>query len=369
MENFKKAKKIIERAHSVSILLNPNFSQDSFPAALALLFSLKKLGKNVNLLNTPGEDYLKKYRPLIKDENFHLPRGDFLISVKEREGKIKEISYQQSEEGISLFLKVDDGEIKKEDISLTSLREGGILATLGIADLEEVDALLGNKKIEAIVNIDNKPENQIYGEANLIETTTPSISEIVFDLLSCFDEKALPKETINSLLWGIIQSTKNFQNLHHDSQILQKASFLMEKGGEVNKIISSLYSVNKEKSLRLLGKILSKLKLSPSLNGDLGWAILSEGDFQETNSSSIDLKLTLEKLSSGIFPFQSFFCLWESKNSPVITRGIFYSPQKNLLKKIMENFEGKQRGEGILFSSGEPNPEKVKEEILKIASS
>ncbi len=47
-------------------------------------------------------------------------------------------------------------------------------------------------------------------------------------------------------------------------------------------------------------------------------------------------------------------------------RGVFYSPSQKKLEKILENFEGGQKGNGVLFKTKETDPEKVKDKVLEI---
>jgi nanoRNase/pAp phosphatase (c-di-AMP/oligoRNAs hydrolase) len=360
MENIKKIKKFIDKSQNITLCPSPDFRKDTFPATLALFYSLKKLGKNVNLIT---QEYPSRFKFLTKKGGVHLPEADFLISIKEAGAKISQLSYEKTENGLALYLKTNGGELKKENISLQPLGLGDLAITLGVESLRKIEKFL-KEKPKFLINIDNQLENENYGEVNLVEVTSPSLSEIVLDVLRAIEENLFDKEVSNCLLCGIIEGTSNFQDPKLNPQTLQKASFLMEKGANFGEIVSQLYGIKNEGSLRLFGKVLSKINVVKEKN--LGWVLLKKEDFSQTNSSPLNLRFTLEKLSASLFSFQNFLCLWESVNSPTLTRGVFYSPNKRMIEKILENFEGAQKGNGVLFVVEEPDPQKVKDKILEL---
>lgn len=355
-------RKVIEESENIILLPSPELKKDTFPATLALFSSLKKLGKNVKLI---AENYPARFKFLLKKDDLYFPGSDFLISIKEAGVKLSQIFYEKTEQGLNLYLKTNQGELKKEDISLNPLRPEHLLITLGLESIKKVKNLLKEEgESEVIINIDNKPENEKYGQINLIEESYPSFSEIVFEFLQSIDENLFDADVSNSLLAGIIQETSNLQNPKLSPKTFQKIAYLMSKGGDFKKITSSLYKLKPGSSFGLFKRILSKLELADDKN--LGWVVLKEKDFQETNSTPSDLPFTFEKLTSSIFPFQNFLCLWEYKSSPTFVRGVFYSPDKNLVKKIEDYFQGLKKGNGILFQTDEKNLQKIKERVWEL---
>lgn len=362
---MEKIKKVIEEKENIILLPSPDFKKDIFPATLALFSSLKKLGKNVKLI---AENYPERFEFLVKKSNFYLPENDFLISIKEVGVKLSQIFYEKTEQGLNLYLKTNQGRLKNENISLNplnTLTPKYLLITIGIESIKKVENLFKKEgESEVIINIDNKPENENYGQINLIEENYPSFSEIIFEFLESIDENLFDIEISNSLLAGIIQGTSNLQNPKLSSKTFQKIAYLMSKGANFSKITSNLCKLKQENSFWLFRKILTKLNLS--IDKNLGWVVLKENDFQETNSSPSDLPFTFEKLTSSIFPFQNFLCLWENKSSPTFVQGVFYSPDKSLVKRIEDCFQGLKKGNGILFQTNKKDLQKVKEEVLKL---
>lgn len=128
MRGFQRAKQIIESADPIAILASAKFSKESFPSVLALFYSLKKLGKNVNLI---AEDYPEQYHFLVQKDNFQPTEADFLISIKEAGAKLHQLFYEKTDQGLNLFLKTDGGQLKKENVSLLPLVKPELVITIG----------------------------------------------------------------------------------------------------------------------------------------------------------------------------------------------------------------------------------------------
>lgn len=358
MQDLQKLKQIIKESQNISILPSPDFRKDSFPASLGLFYSLKKLGKNVNLL---AEDYPRKYDFLVKKEKFCPSKADFLISIKEARTKLAHLFYEKTTTGLNLFLKTNGGELKQEDISLEPLDSGGPLITVGVADFKTTEKFL-KEEPSSLINIDNQLENENYGRINLVTADSPTLSEIAFDFLESIDRQLFDANASNALLYGIVHGTSSFQNLKTNSQTFQKVSFLIERGANLKEITSHLYGQVGTNSLRVFGRVLSKLNVSEK--HDIAWALLKKEDFDQTESSSADLRFTLEKLSSGIFPFQNFLVVWEAASSPLFVQGVFYSPNSKMIEKVLVKLKGSQKGNGVLFRTKETDLEKIKDKII-----
>lgn len=376
MNDLEKIKQIVDDSPNIDIFPSPDFRKDSFSAALALLYSLKKMGKNANLI---ARRYPEKFSFLAKkeaglirgpapDQAVLLPEANFLISIKEAQARIAKLFYEKTRDGLNLFLKTNGGKINQEDVTLkpfakpekTENAENALIA-IGIEKPlvieENLDVVPG-----LIVNIDNQTSNEGYGKVNIIERESATLCEIVFDILCFLDQTLIDKEIAEILLTGIIEGTSIFQDERTNAQTLEKAGCLMEKGADLKETISQLRVFATPKELRLFGKILTNINISK--NQGLAWALLSQDDFSQTQTFPSDLKFTLQKLVSGIFPFQHFLCLWEETLSEKSVKGIFYSPERKLLEKVLTNFKGEQKGQGVLFQTQMDDLEKAKNEII-----
>ena len=118
MDTFSQAKNIIGGAQNILLLPSSNSAGDSLPASLALFFTLKKLGKNVNIA---FEEIPEKFRFLL--EQNHISDKDFVISIDTSEKDIAEMRYEKNEKDLKIYLTLNRGDLKKDDISFPRLEE------------------------------------------------------------------------------------------------------------------------------------------------------------------------------------------------------------------------------------------------------
>lgn len=363
MEEFKKLKRVLEKYHHVNILPSPDYRSDSFPASLAVFYSLRKMKKNVKLL---ADNYPRKFDFLVTKEDIGPQQADFLISIKEAGTKLSQLFYEKTENGLNLFLKTSGGELKKENVSFQPLGQRNaeeLLITVGVSSQKDIKPFL-DSRINFIVNIDNQPDNENFGQLNLVQET-PTLTEAAFDILNCLlEEKPFDPKIANTLLAGIVEGTANFQKGNIGSETLEKASCLIRAGAELQGIVKKLTKITSEKSLQLFQIVVGKMRFV--LEKGIGWVLLTEKDLEQNNSSAKDLGFVLEKFRAGFFPFPNLLILWEQNSSPLTIKGLFYSPHRNKLESILANFEGQSKGNAVLFKTSETDLETAKNKVLSI---
>lgn len=317
MDNTPKIKEWVSYYSDVVVLASKN-NIESLEAGKTLLLSLRKLGKNATLLE--AEDHPNTEQTPKTDTR--PPQADFLISIKEGGSKLSQLFYEKTSAGLNLFLKTDGKELKKEDILLRPLKQEQLLIAIGIDSFEKIPSIL-KEKSNFIINIDNKTANQWFGDVNLVEYGE-LLEKISFRVVKILGEMLFEKEASSNLLFP-------------------------------------------PAGVSLLKKAFSGLKFDKKLN--LLIAKLSHLDFVESKAQIKDIKFALEKLVSGIFPFQELLLLWEQNSSPLAVRGVFYSKlnQKNT-NKIASLFPSQQKDNSLIFKTEETNLEKVELQIIKMLS-
>jgi len=322
MENYEQAKKLIQESKNIHIIPAQNLRADSFSASVALFYALKKLDKKVDLIldNVPRE-----LRFLSQSFQRNSSLQDFTISIKEKETKVSQVSYEKIENELKIYLKTSDGRmIRKENVYFENdnsvqdklFSDSDLLITLGIESFTEIENSFPHN-FSNILNIDNQIENTEFGKINLREEPETMLSDIIVKLLKT----------------------------------------IRRDGHEKNNYLESPQSL-------LFEKILKKIKIKGKEN--IACVILENKDFEETNSCSSDLSFSLTKIKNEFPAIKDFLILWQEKDFPIITKCIFYSPNNTLGEKILERFEGKQKGNGILFFVREEYMPEAKDKILKI---
>ena len=146
--------------------------------------------------------------------------------------------------------------------------------------------------------------------------------------------------------------------------MFETSAYLIERGGNHQKIVQHLYKQKSISQINLLGKILEKLGFDEKR--ELYSASLTDEEFRTSQSSSRDLSFVIEELKFNFRYLPNLLILWESHASPALIKGIFYSSRTELIEKVLQNYEGVSKGEGALFLMREDNLDLAKEKILEI---
>ena len=357
---LEQAKQIIEKHRNINILPSPHLGGDAFLSALGLFYSLKKIGKNATLIN---QDYPAKYDFLI-EKNSRLGKADFLIAIREEKVKLAAVSYQKTPQGLNLFLSTKAGRLEPKHIELNPIdSQAGLLITLGLHSFAAARQLLTDEPKE-VLNIDNNEENEGFGEVNLVQTNVLTLSEIVFDLILALDEELFDSKTASALLAGILETTNGLHASGLNGELFLKLRRLALKAGGATQIISALSDGADTKGLSLFLYSIAKAKAVREKS--LILLELTQSDFQKTKSQPAHLRFTLRKAASGLFPFESFVCLFEQNNSPLNIFGIFYSKNERRLSGLKAHLNAQQKGNALFFKSGFKSIKEASEKVLAV---
>ena len=237
MENITESKQIISEAKNIYLI--PSKSPEAIAATLALFYTLKELGKNVNLIIETLPENLKFLTPSLDFVSY--PKN-FVLSIPNNVAKISQIFYEKNEEALKIHLTLENGNIKKDNIAFYFAEtKPDLIITLGIKDYakELSDRLnsFGFLLDSPILNIDNSAdllqENKKFGKINLLENT--SLTEIILKLR----EGEIKKDLADCLLSGIVIYTENFKK-NITADIFEISGGLMKNGADLKKIIDNL---------------------------------------------------------------------------------------------------------------------------------
>ncbi len=240
MNTPEEAKNLSDKAQNIYIL--PAESPEGLVNALALFYTLKEEGKNVNLL---AEDLPEKLKFLTPPLSHISHPKDFVISFPNNKADISQIRYEKDQNSTKVFLTVDKGIIKKDDISLSFAEpEPDLIITLGIQNINKIKwpqlfnpALISRSPI---LNIDDKKENENFGKINIIQPDK-SLSEAVFDIIKTDN---IDKNTATCLLAGLILASDNFKNKNTSSAMLEISATLIKAGAQHQEIVRNILADN-----------------------------------------------------------------------------------------------------------------------------
>ena len=245
------AKQII--SDSKNIYLIPSQEPEAITSTLALFYTLKELGKNVNLIIDTLPENLKFLAPSLDFVSY--PKN-FVISVPNNIAQISQIYYEKNNDGLKIYLTLESGNIKKDNILFYFAEaKPDIIITIGIKDYSKelsdklnsfgflLDSPVVNIDTSASLAVNNGQDlpaqtgNKKFGKINLIEDC--SLTEIVSALIKETNGDLMKKEPAMCLLSGLVFYTENFKN-KLTAGVFQTASDLMKKGAKLEEITNNL---------------------------------------------------------------------------------------------------------------------------------
>jgi len=242
MENlFQEAKNLIADSKNIYILSLPE-REEGVTCALALFYTLKELDKNVNLVIDEMPERLKFLTPSLDYVSY--PRN-FAISIPNSKAEISQIRYEKDEKDLKVYLTIDKGNIKKNDISFCyTTPKADLVIAIGLKELNytnQLGSLENGVLLNApVLNIDNQEENKNFGKVNLIRQSYP-LAEYLISFIKFNNENLITAPAATALLTSLIIFCDNFQNQKTSPEILERAALLIKKGAKRQEILDNLY--------------------------------------------------------------------------------------------------------------------------------
>jgi phosphoesterase RecJ-like protein len=325
----------IKKANNILITFNRTWNGDAVASGLAFFLLLKKMGKNVEIVAEKYDksdlySFLPGYSS-IKNSLDNLRK--FIISLDITNTKVDKIKYKIEDNTLNFVVSPKDGFFTQEDIKSRSGEfKYDLIITLDTPDLESLGSIYDSDteffyQIPTI-NIDHSSSNEEYGQINLVELTSIATSEILFNLFTAFSRDLLDEHIATCLLAGIISKTRSFKTQNITPQALSISSQLISIGAKREEIVSRLYRSRSLNVLKLWGRVLARL--TSALENKLVWSVLTEMDFNKTETKEDDLNEVIDELIINIPQAKVVLLIFEAtKDKHKITKGIIYS-MKNI---------------------------------------
>ena len=234
---IKQIKDSIDQAVSIGIATPKNPSLDEMAASLGIYLLFKTANKNVSIASP--EVPLVEVSSLVGIDKVQKSllgtggTGDLTVSFPYTEGEIEKVSYTQEEGFLNIIVKAGTSGLSFDENDVEFSRGGGqvdLVFTIGVDKLAELNSVFDTQNADTkIINIDNKEENERFGDINLVSSKLSSLSEGIADLALALGMH-VDQDSAQNLLSGITNATNNFQSANTSSLAFEMASLLMKKG-------------------------------------------------------------------------------------------------------------------------------------------
>ncbi|MEA3449607.1 MAG: DHH family phosphoesterase [Patescibacteria group bacterium] len=366
--------KQIKKANNILITFKKTWNGDAIASSLAFYLLLKKMDKNATIAaecfdESTSYNFLPSF-DLIQNSLNNLRK--FIVSVDITNTQVRQIKYKIKNDKLNFIISPKGGFFSSDDVKTHSGEfKYNLIITIDTPDLEALGAIYDNDTEffyqVPLINIDHHPNNESYGQINLIELTAVSSAEILFNLFTNISRDLIDEDIATCLLAGIISKTRSFKTQNVTPQALSASSQLVAIGGRRQEIVNRLYRSRSINILKLWGRILARLK--SEMNNKLIWSVLAETDFQKTNTDKNDLNDVIDELMINIPDAKIIVLIYETtrkknKESEILIYSTKTVNSLNLVKEYKPG--GTKQLAKIKIKQGINNSEKEIIEKIKL---
>ena len=234
-----KIKDLLSQHTNIGIMLSKNPTVDHAGAGLALYLALRQMNKQVVIASpTPPTVEISNLVGIDKVKNsLGMEGGDLTVSFPYKEGEIEKVSYTLENGYLNIVVKSGDKGLSFQEKEVMFKKGGGkippFMFFVGVPRLTDLGNLFNPDayKDTTIVNIDNRPDNQGFGDVIMVSPKFSSVSEQIAQLLTQFDGTVeVDQDIAQNLLSGIAQATNDFQDSKTSYLAFEMAGIMMRKG-------------------------------------------------------------------------------------------------------------------------------------------
>lgn len=237
-------RKALQSAKQVLILLSASADVDTVAAGLSLYLSLSQAQKEVQIAteaqmlvshtNLYGVGEVKKDIPVAGGGNLVITLGG--VAENGTAPALQRLDYSTSGNDLNLIFHVLPGKDFKPTF-ITPRSEGNydLVFVLGSKDLGGLGSLHSSNPAlfaqTTVVNIDKNESNSLYGQVNLVDSQSSSVSEIVATIL--FDlQLPVDGDISTNIVSGLYAATNNLQNGALGADTFMVIAESMKRGGK-----------------------------------------------------------------------------------------------------------------------------------------
>jgi len=335
--------KQIEKATSILIAFPKSGEGEALSTALAWFLFLKKSGKNVEIAggqsaNRKAWSFLPAFESL-QDQLDNLRK--FIVSLNIKNAKIGQIKYVVENDTLNFIISPKSGWLQAEDISSSSSGfKYDLIIVIGSPDLESLGDLY-DQNVEffyktTIINLDNHPDNEEYGQINFIDLNVLSLAEASFSLFKNHNAALIDPDIATCLLAGIIARTKNFKTPNLTPRILLSTSELIDLGAKREEIVDRLYRSKGLSALKLWGQVLNSLQTEAG--NHLVWSTLDASQLAPGYDPENDLIDIIDELIINI-PETKIIVTFYPGETLGETRALVYAIKNLKLREIFSAYQ------------------------------
>ena len=152
--------------------------------------------------------------------------------------------------------------------------------------------ILSDKMVK--LNLDHHPSNDLWGEMNFVNTEAASSTQIAFELLKQLGANITP-QIATCLMLGLYTDTGSFMHQNTTPACYKDAGELVKLGANIAQISKNIFRANEYKMLKLWGKVLHNLYVTPDGAAIVG---VNKKDYENLGAKREDLAGVIDYINS-----------------------------------------------------------------------
>lgn len=330
--NRTQAEDLLRNAKNILIAPSSPMDGDSVGSSLALMVVLRKMGKQVTVVGYEHMPDALKFLPFVSQIQPSIaPSRDLVISLSTENAEVDHLKYEVEQGKINIIVTAKEGRFTPQDLSFQSKEaEFDLIVTVDTGDLVQLGKLYEeHKDLFAripVLNIDHHASNGKFGSHNYLEYGFAATTQMITPILQNFEkergEELIDEDVATLLLVGIITDTGSFQHSNTTPEAFEVAADLLERGARQQEIIKHIFKTKSLATLKLWGRVLSKIQYEPTLK--LVYSTITLQDLADTGANSDDTGGIIDELMSNA-PGSEVVMLLKEKE-PGFISGSFRAP-------------------------------------------
>jgi len=305
------------------ITFRRDFNGDALASSLGLAKILEKMGKKVDVV-CDGFKYPSQYKFLPQIEKIQPQINELkkiTLALDIKNSPISDLNYEIVDDQLRIHITPQSNNFNFQNIKTSdSGYKYDLIFTINTPDLNSIGKIYENNADffyhTPIINIDNLPQNESYGQINIVDLVSSSTAEIIFNLLEHFGKEYLDENIATYLLTGLITKTKSFRVPNVTPKTLNIAGQLLVAGGRREEIIKNLYHNKNLNTLKLWGRVLARIKNDKEKR--IVWSTLSQQDFIAAETTDEELMEVVFELIANSPEADVIIMLHEKSNGQIM---------------------------------------------------
>lgn len=359
---------LIKKSQKILLVGNNNPTGDTVGSLVAFGEVLERLGKEVSIVSESEIPENLGFLPYLGKIKTELEGSkDFIIKIDAKENPVEKLYYDVEEGFLNIVVTPEKGTYAPENVSFgKGSYKYDLIIVLDTPDVDKIDKIYDENTDlffeTPVVNIDHHVGNEHFGTVNFIDITATSTAEILVSLVEALGSK-LDEDISTLLLTGIISDTGSFKKKNTTPKSLTVSAQLLAAGAKQQEIINNLYKAKTINTLKLWGKVLSRLDYDAEHR--FIYSYIDHDDFKELGTKDDDIEEVMEDLMNNAPGADVVLLLTEV--SPNKINGRLHGQRGTDVLTVAEIFGGKGEFHTAEFSIDNMTMEKaVSEAVGKI---